>query len=144
MVDTEKIKINIEPYIRSWLSTQFPGHIFSEQPIKMIHDKHKFDGVSEDGTIVAAFLCNRAKTSGNNENTGAVRKALNDISYLKSLPANIRTIMIFTDEECCELVRRRSARLGTGTIDFMVCKLPPKLKIILFNVLNEASKEQHK
>ena len=142
MVDTTKIKTIIEPYIRSWLSTQFPGHIFYEKSIQVMSGEYKFDGVAEDGSIVGAFLCNRARTSGNNENTGAVRKALNDISYLKLLPTDVKKLMIFTDSGCCELIHRRSARLGTESINMIVCNLPTHLKILLYSILNAASKEQ--
>jgi hypothetical protein len=142
MADTKKIKTIIEPYIRNWLSTQFPGHAFSEKSIKLTSGDYKFDAVAEDGSIVGAILCNRPRTSGGNENTGAVRKALNDISYLKLLTANVKKLMIFTDSGCCDLIHRRSARLGTESINMVVCTLPTHLKILLRSILNSASKEQ--
>jgi hypothetical protein len=142
LTDTNKIKKIIEPYIRNWLSIQFPGHIFKEKTVFIGSGEHKFDAVAEDGSIIGAILCNRPKTRSGNENTGAVRKALNDISYLKLLSKNVKKFMIFTDSDCCDLIRRRSARLDTGNISMVVCKLPARLELLLLSILNAASSEQ--
>jgi len=143
MVDTTKIKTVIEPYVQNWLSTQFPGHVFKEKPVLLVTESsHRFDAVAEDGSIVGAILCNRPKTRTGHENTGAVRKARDDVSCLKLLPAAVKKLMIFTDAGCCELIRRRAARLGTESIEMMVCMLPPNLAKLLRNILDEASNEQ--
>ena len=77
MADTTQIKTKIEPYIRDWLSNQFPGHHFHEKAVGLRRGKqHRFDAVSEDGSVVAAVLCNRARTrtKKNNVNTGFIKK----------------------------------------------------------------------
>ena len=143
MADTTKIKTVIEPYIQNWLSTQFPGHVFKEKPVLLItRSSHRFDAVAEDGSIVAAILCNRPKTRTGRENTGAVRKARNDVDSLKLLPAAVKKLMVFTDAGFRELVSRRVARFGTESIDMIVCMLPPNLGRLLRDILNEASNEQ--
>ncbi len=143
MADTTKIKTVIEPNICNWLSTQFPGHVFKEEPVLLTTgSSYRFDAVAEDGSIVGAILCNRPKTRTGRENTGAVRKARDDINYLKLLPANVKKLMIFTDAGYCELVCRRAARLGTESIDMMVCTLAPNLAKLLRDILDEASNEQ--
>ncbi|MBN1160661.1 MAG: hypothetical protein JXA17_01770 [Dehalococcoidales bacterium] len=142
MADTKQIKTIIEPYIRNWLSSQFTGHIFKEKTVSIGLGEHKFDAVAEDGSIIGAILCNRPKTRGGNENTGAVRKALNDISHLKLLSKNVKKLMIFTDSGYCELIRRRSVRLDAESINMVVCKLPAHLEVLLQSILNAASNEQ--
>ena len=143
MADTTKIKTVIEPNICNWLSARFPGHVFKEKPVPLTTgSSYRFDAVAEDGSIVGAILCNRPKTRTGRENTGAVLKARDDVNYLKLLPATVKKLMIFTDAGCCELVRRRAARLGTESIDMMVCTLPHNLAKLLRDILDEASNEQ--
>lgn len=143
MADTTKIKTDIEPYVRNWLSTQFPGHVFKEKLVALsTGSSYRFDAVAEDGSIVGAILCNRSKTRTGRENTGAVRKARDDVNYLKLLPAAVKKLMIFTDAGCCELIRRRAARQGIESIDMMVCALPYDLAKLLRETLDAASNEQ--
>ena len=143
MANTTKIKSVIEPYIQNWLSTHFPGYVFKERLVPLITgSSYKFDAVAEGGSIVGAILCNRPRTRTGRENTGAVRKALGDINYLKLLPIDVKKLMVFTDAGCCELIRRRAARLGTESIDMVVCTLPPDLAKLLRDILDEASNEQ--
>jgi hypothetical protein len=143
MADTKKIKTVIEPYVCNWLSEQFPGHTFKEKPVRLTNGgRYDFDAVAEDDSIVAAILCNRAKTRTGRENTGGVRKALTEISYLKSVSEGVKKVMIFTDDGFCQLIRRRASRLGMEPIQTMVCKLPPHLEAELRAILDRASHEQ--
>lgn len=143
MADTTKIKTEIEPYVRSWLSTQFTGHVFKEKSLHLTSGgNYIFDAVAEDGSIVAAILCNRAVTRTGRENTGGVRKALTEVGYLKIIPASVRKLMVFTDDAFCQLIRRRASRLGTESIQMVVCKLPPNLETLLGGILDKASREQ--
>lgn len=143
MADTTKIKTVIEPYVRSWLSEQFPGHVFEEKPVELATGgNYAFDAVAEDGSIIVAILCNRAVTRTRRENTGGVRKALAELSYLKAVPADAEKVMIFTDDSFCHLIQRRARRLGTEPIQMMVCPLPPPLEVLLKEILDKASYEQ--
>jgi hypothetical protein len=143
MADTTKIKTIIEPYVREWLSGQFPGHVFKEELITLSTGSYyKFDTVAEDGSIVGAVLCNRPKTRTGRENTGGVRKARNDIESLKLLPTDVKKLMIFTNVDFLKLIHRRAARFGIESIRMMECPLPPKLVLLLQQVLDEASREQ--
>jgi len=143
MADTTKIKTVIEPYVRNWLSKQFPGHVFKEKPIRLTTGKnYAFDAVAEDSSVVAAILSNRAKTRTGRENTGGVRKALTEISYLKAAPEGVKRVMVFTNDDFCQLIRRRASRLGTELIQMMVCKLPPRLEAELKEIIDKASLEQ--
>ena len=143
MTDTTKIKTVIEPYVRSWLSKQFAEHVFEEKPIQLTSGgSYIFDAVAEDGSIVAAILCNRAVTRTGRENTGGVRKALTELGYLKAISPGIQRLMVFTNDGFCQLIRRRASRLGTGPIQMIVCKLPPHLEALLREILDRASHEQ--
>ena len=143
MADTTKIKTVIEPYVRNWLSKQFPGHVFKEKPIQLTTGgSYSFDAVAEDTSIAAAILSNRAKTRTGRENTGGVRKALSEVGYLKAAPERMKKVMVFTDDDFYQLIRRRASRLGTGAIQMMVCKLPPHLEAALREILDKASHEQ--
>ena len=144
MADTSRIKKVIEPYIRSWLSAIFPSHTFREQPVMLTTGhSYNFDAVSEDGSIVAAILCNRAKTRTGRENTGGVRKALAELAYLKQTTSVAQRVMVFTDPEFGELIRRRANRAGTENVRIIVCALPTNMESLLCEILNEASYEQH-
>jgi hypothetical protein len=143
MADTTKIKTLIEPYVRKWLSNQFPGHVFEKKSVKLASGgRHRFDAVAEDGSFVAAILSNRAHTRTHRENTGGVRKALTDLSYLQGLPASVQKIMVFTDHSFCHLIRLRASRLVRAPVQMMVCTLPPHLETLLGEILDDASHEQ--
>jgi len=104
---------------------------------------YSFDAVSEDGSIVVAILCNRAKTRTGRENTGGVRKALAELAYLKLTISSVaERIMVFTNPEFSELIRRRASRVGMGSVRIIVCALPPDMDSLLCEILDEASCEQ--
>ena len=134
----------MEPYIRKWLSKKCGGIEFFEAATRLsTGGQHKFDAITRNESIVAAFACNRAKTITGNENTGGVRKALNDLQFLNLLPAAVtRRFFVFTDKEFLRLVRKRSKRVGTHGVKFLHCKLPEKLAVGLESVLNLSRKEQ--
>ena len=143
MADTTKIKTVIEPHIRHWLSKQFTGHVFKEKLVQLsTGESYAFDAVSEDSSIVVAILSNRPKTRTGRENTGGVRKALSEIGYLKVTPKSVKKVMVFTDADFCQLIERRAIRLGTDSIQMMVCELPPQLAAVLKEILDRASYEQ--
>jgi hypothetical protein len=143
MVNTNRIKTEIEPAVRNWLKTEIGDVTLEERPMNFPSGgSYKFDAVSRDGRIVAAILCNRAKTRTGRENTGGVRKALAEVEHLKLLPGNISKMMVFTDSDFSNLVQRRASRFGITNIRFLVCPLPADKKMLLNNILDEASQEQ--
>ncbi|MFC1920046.1 hypothetical protein ACFLWX_04575 [Chloroflexota bacterium] len=143
MADTTKIKTIIEPYVRDWLSKRYHGHVFKERSVQLTGGgSYAFDAVADDGSIVAAILCNRAATRTERENTGGVRKALPEIGYLKAVPAGVERLMVFANRDFCDLIQRRGSRLGTEKIQMIVCTLPPDLEALLMEVLDQASHEQ--
>lgn len=143
MADTTYIKKVIEPYVRHWLErkTQVKPLVEDNVPLPS-GGSYRFDAVSTEKKIVANILSNRARTANGNENTGGVRKALNDLRFLSLLPSDVRRIMIFTDKDFSRLVERRSLRMGHDGIEFLFCSLPFELQCELDAVLEGASKEQ--
>ena len=82
MTNTTKTETVIEPYVRGWLSKQFPTHDFEEKSIQLVTgESYKFVAVAEDDPIIAAILSSRSLTRTGRENTGGVRKALIEISH---------------------------------------------------------------
>jgi len=129
--------------VRNWLSEKFPEHVFKERPIQLKSgESYTFDAVAEDASIVVAILSNRAKTKTGRENTGGVRKALLEICYLKAVPESVKKVIVFTDDDFYQLIRRRASRLGTEPIQMMVCRLPPHQQALLREILDTASREQ--
>lgn len=123
MADTTFIKRVIEPHLRLELERTHPRSRFAERSVTLSDGSFKCDAVSEDGSIVAFFLCNRARTATGNENTGAVRKALYDIHCLKALPAMLR--IVCTNDDFRQLIIRRSKRFGTGVLSSCTCSCLP-------------------
>lgn len=144
MADTQFIKNEIEPYMCEWLRTHYPNSRFKERLVHLVDGSFKFDAVSEDESVVALFMCNRPRTSSGNENSGAVKKALNDIHYLQLLPRpkTVRRLVVFTDAGFRDLILRRSKRLGTNGIDFHYCQLPSGLQKRLNEILDACRREQ--
>ncbi len=103
---------------------------------------HAFDAVSGNRSIVADFVCNRAKTATCKENTGGVRKALNDLHLLNLAVTANKRFMVFTDSDFLILIRKRGKLGGTKGIKFLHCKLPQKLATGLEKVLNDSREEQ--
>ena len=142
MANTSYIKKVIEPHLRKWLSSEFPGHYFRERSLALRSGgSFAFDAVSDDAEIIAEFLCSRARTSGGNENTGGVRKAHRDIQWLRELGGEPTRVMVFTDEAFRDLIVRRASRLGEIGIQMVVCHLPASLRRGLDDVLDDASRE---
>ena len=143
MANTTRIKSAIEPYVRGWLASEYPGHRFEETSVHLIWGRdHKFDAVSEDGTIIAEILSSGAKTRSGNENTGGVRKAESDLLRFFGIDEQTTKIMVFTDSAFLDLISRRTAGLGIERIKLVHCKLPAKLESILQDTRQTASKEQ--
>lgn len=143
MADTSRIKTEIEPFVREWLSKRCGGLLLSERSVSLPSGgTYSFDAVSNDGLFVAAILCNRPKTRTGRENTGGVRKALAEIEHLKQLSKEVKKMMVFTDLEFCDLIQRRAKRFGTAGIEMLVCTLSPEKEKVLQQVLDQASYEQ--
>ncbi len=143
MAKTGFMEKEIEPFVCNWLSQQFHGKSFEKKPVKLVSGaSYSFDAVSQDNSIVAAILSNRAKTRTGRENTGGVRKALMELCYLKAVPASYQKLMVFTDDDFRQLMGRRACRLGKEEVQMMLCPLTPNLRRQLTATLDEASREQ--
>lgn len=142
MANTQFIKKTVEPFIRDWLRKKFSGEFEERKVTLRSQGKLRFDAVSIDRKIVANIVCNRAYTAAGNENTGGVRKTLNDIQYL-NLVRGMRKFLVFTDTEFMDLIQRRAERVGRKEIDFLYCELPQELSENLEKLLDNCSREQN-
>ncbi|MBI3521814.1 MAG: hypothetical protein HY071_01785 [Chloroflexi bacterium] len=141
MADTTFIKRVIEPHLRRRLESRFPGRVFQERSVPLSKGSFKCDAVSDDGSIVAFFLCNRPKTATGHENSGGIKKALDDVHVLKLLPASTR-LLVCTDDDFRQLVMKRSKRFGTDGIEFLHYPLPADLQSQLNDNLDASRREQ--
>jgi hypothetical protein len=143
MADTTRIKKLIEPYVRAWSSSKFPGHKFEETSVRLLWGRdHKFDAVSEDRTIIAEILSNGARTRGGKENTGRVSKAEGDLLRFFGIDDQTTKLMVFTNAEFLDLIGRRTAGLGVEILKLLHCQLPLELESALESTRQAVSEEQ--
>ncbi|WP_303677686.1 hypothetical protein [Dehalococcoides mccartyi] len=65
MSNTSYLTNTVENYVRLWLSTQLPGHVFTKRHINLKSGgKHEFDAISEDNNIITGIKTNSYKTKG--------------------------------------------------------------------------------
>lgn len=128
MSDTSQLKQDVEEHVRSWLANRYSGRKFTSSKVGFDGGgRVEFDAVSDDGTIVAAILANRAKTRSGNDNTGGLRKALLDLCQLRLLPArHSAKLMVLTDQEFIKRIEARAKKsVGKGDVQLLYCPLPP-------------------
>ncbi len=142
MVNTPRIKNEIEPAVRDWLNREFSDTVFEERQVKYPSGGScVFEAVSQDGRIVASILCNRAKTGTKKENTGGLKKAFTALERLKMLGRDTVKMMVFTDLDFSNLVLRRASHFGIETIKLLVCPLPPDKKLLLDQIMDAAAQD---
>ena len=97
-----------------------------------------FDAVSKDGSIVAAIFHNRALKGSKKENTAGLKKAYAELERLKALDSKVTRVMVFTDFDFSNLVRRRASRFGVESLKLLVCPLPEDKQERLSQLLDSA------
>ena len=95
--------------------------------------------MSRDGAIVAAIFYNRALKGTKKENTAGLKKAYAELEHLKALDRNITKVMVFTDLDFSNLVRRRASRFGVERLKLLVCPLPEDKQERLNQLLDAAA-----
>jgi hypothetical protein len=85
---------------------------------------YSFDAVSQDGAVAAAIFYNRALKGSKRENTAGLKTAYAQLEHLKALDRKVTKVMVFTDFDFSNLVRRRASRFGVESLKLMVCPLP--------------------
>ncbi len=145
MADTTKIATLVEPPVRKRLAKEYGRGPYHEKKLVLVTGKKvSFDAVSADGSVVASVLSNRARTRTNRANTGGLRKAETDFWRL----ANIKDkkvrhrLMVFTDQEFCDRVRRLIGDPGTLGVQLEFYELSAHLQKEIACVLGAASAEQ--
>jgi hypothetical protein len=87
-------------------------------------------------------MCNRPRTASGNENTGAVKKAITDLHFLKLLSEPRTRLVVFTDDGFRDLIARRGQRIGLDGIELLHCQLPNNLEQTLWEILDACRAEQ--
>ena len=100
---------------------------------------YRFDAVAQDGTTVAAIFYNRALKGSKKENTAGLKNAYGELEHLKALDRKITKVMVFTDFDFSNLVRRRASRFGVESLKLMVCPLPDDKQERLNQILDASS-----
>ena len=144
MANTAKITVQVEQYVRQWLSVKFPDHMFENRNVQLVTGQsRRFSAVAEDNSIVAAIRMSKAYTRSGHK-TGGYRKALADVKWLSHLPQGTKKMIVFTDAGLCELISNYTAGANMTPVEMVYCPLPKRLKQALDQLLKESSSEQLK
>ncbi|MEN8614268.1 hypothetical protein ABFB09_03145 [Dehalogenimonas sp. THU2] len=142
MINTPRIKTDIEPAIKAWLKQEFDDTTFQERQVKFpAGGSYTFDAVSQDNRIVAAIIYDRANAGTKHENTAGLKKTFSVLEQLKHLSHDTVRMVVFTDLDLLNLVQRRASRLGIRGIKLLLCPLPPDKKDLLDQILDAANQE---
>jgi hypothetical protein len=146
MANTSYIKNEVEPWVRNWLSKQFPGQSFKSQQLALTNiakcgpGSHEFDEVSEDGTIVAAIKGHSYKTSGGKPPSGKYASLYQERYFLSLIKAH-KKLLIFTNEDMYTAFLNKSRGMVADGIELVFCQLPEEMQRKVQKISEKASKE---
>lgn len=146
MADTSYIKKEVEPWVRNWLSNQFPGHIFESRVLPLTRitwdspGNHEFDAVSEDGRIVASIKGHSWKTRTGNLPMAKYASLYQELYFLSLAEADKR-FLILTNKELFDDFRNRSRGKIADGIELIFCLLPEYLRLRMKKIIDQASRE---
>jgi hypothetical protein len=124
MADTNRLKTQVEPYVRSWLETRY-GKSFRCHflPLAGCCGRHEFDAVSQDDKIIAAIKCSSGKTSGKKNPSGKISSLYEELYFLAGTDAETR-LVVLTNREFFELAKKRTSAKLARNIQILHCALP--------------------
>lgn len=146
MADTTYVKTVVEPWVRSWLSTQYPAHIFKPQLMPLVGvtrttpGYHEFDAVSEDKSIISAIKGHSFKTSGGNLPQAKFASLYQELYFLSLVKAKRRLLILTNKEMYTDFVERSKGKVADD-VEIIYCQLPEDLGRGMINISNKASKE---
>jgi len=147
VADTTYMKNVVEPWVRTWLAQQFPGHRFSKQFLELnanfqsVPGKHEFDAVSEDKSIVAAIKGHSWKTSGGNLPSGKYAQLYQELYFLSLVKATQKFLILTHEEMYNDFQKRSQGKIAEG-IRILFCELPREVEEKVASMQVRASKEQ--
>jgi len=133
MANTRAIKTYVEPYVRLWLESQFPGHSFNEQAVPLLrksdgtYAEHRFDAVSEDATIVATIKSSGWWTSGRKRPAGKIGEVYQAL-YMLSIAQAAEKNLVLTDREFYDRFARVSEGKVASEVRILLCPLPQDIE----------------
>ena len=146
MAKTTEFKTHIEPFVQKKLGKWFSGHVFEEKALQVGKRKdgtnayHKFDAVSEDGTIIASIKSHSWKTSGDKRPAGKIGAIYQSLYFLSLVKADTK-LLILTDEETYKGFLKDSDGKVTKDIRIKFCRLSPQLEKLAVNLHKRARQE---
>lgn len=131
MADTTYLKGTVERYVRKCLQEKF-GQPFNSRFIPLTRvqgqaNRHEFDAVSEDRTIVCSIKTASWKTGGGKRGAGKIQGAYAEIYFLDHVDAE-QKYLVLTDAEFYENLKRNLQGRLTPGIGIIKCELPADLK----------------
>jgi hypothetical protein len=140
MANTQYIKSDIEPWVRSQLQIRF-GQPFESRFLPLSTGaKHEFDAVSTDGAIVISIKSASGLTSGGNLPQGKFHNAIAEIFFLSLATAPTR-VLLTTNPSFYKLLEKRIQGLIPHGVTTECLPLPPEMQAKLDIFLGIASKE---
>ena len=101
----------------------------------------EFDGVSEDGTIVACVSTSVGATASGKNPSGKILKIKADTLYLMAARADMR-LLVFTDSSMMNRIQReQDAGRFPGSVELLLVHLPDDLEAKLNLARAAASRE---
>ena len=147
MADTSYIKKEVEPWVRNWLTRQFPEHRFDRRHLVLTcitqekPGSHEFDAVSEDGTVVAAIKGHSWKTSGGNLPAAKYASMYQELYFLTLVKADRRFLILTNEEMYSDFQNRSKGKIADG-IELMFCQLTDEsMRRRMQSIGDEASRE---
>ena len=140
MANTAILRYKVEPVIRERLKAEF-GHDFTSRVLTLRGGaKREFDGVSADGTVVAAIKTSSGLTSGGNLPGGKINSCIADLYYLSLVEAPVR-LLVLTNPEFHHIFLKRMVGAITEGVEVRLFPLDPELQAEVDEVVAAASKE---
>ena len=145
MANTKALK-DIEKHIRDWCSrkysVKFANH---EKQLQLITGGvHKFDVVSEDGSIVAGVKTSALRDNGK-VGVGVIKSTFTELYFLSLVKANTK-LMILTNNGYCKYFSRISKGKVAVGIEIIHCPLSKEIEehiaVVHKNCRKEIGKKQ--
>jgi hypothetical protein len=141
VANTNEIRTKLHPYVRDWLRGKY-GIAFAKSKVSLqgCTGSHVFDAVSADAKIVAEIKAASGRTSGDKSPAGKRASAFEQLYYLSLVAAETK-LLVLTDPEFFNIIKKKSSGKVPGNIQLVYCPLPTELARAIKSVTRKASEE---
>lgn len=127
MANTVKLKKPVEDYVRVWLSSKY--NIQFNEGEKQIDlstgGKHRFDIVSQDGSIIGDIKSSAVRPDGK-VGAGTIKSVFLDLYYLSLVKAD-KKLMVLTNKDFFKVFENRAKGKILPDTELVYCELPASL-----------------